>query len=112
MKDDDDDDDDLFSHRPSRPDFFPSGIPHDVCELFEQLALQIRGQGFARYSARAILHRIRWHYHIERGMREFKCNNNWTPTMARWCLNRNPQLEGFFELRSSPHAADEEEDEE
>jgi len=104
---------DLFTYRPPSsggPDY-PFGPPPDVCQLFERLALQIRAQGFARYSARAILHRIRWHYHIERGMREFKCNNNWTPAMARWCQARHPvELDGFFEFRNSPHADEEGED--
>jgi hypothetical protein len=71
----------------------------EVYALFETLALQLRRQGFVRYSARAILHRIRWHYHVERNMKDFKCNNNWTPRMARLCMRRHPELEGFFELR-------------
>jgi hypothetical protein len=88
---------------------YPFGPPIEVCLLFERLALQIHAQGFQRYSARAILHRIRWHYHIERGLRDFKCNNNWTPAMARWCMARHAAtLAGFFELRASPHASDDE----
>jgi len=94
--------DDLFKPRP------PFEVPAEVCSLFERLALQIRNQGFKHYSARAILHRIRWHYHIEKGMRDFKCNNNWTPGLARWCMALHPgELEDFFELRASPHQEEE-----
>jgi hypothetical protein len=75
------------------------GVPENVVWLFEELALQIASKGWPRYSARAILHRIRWHYHIEKGNREFKCNNNWTPRMARWFMERHPQLGEFFETR-------------
>jgi hypothetical protein len=37
--------------------------------------------------------------HIERGLREFKCNDHWTAPLARWFMKRHPQLEDFFELR-------------
>jgi hypothetical protein len=89
-----------FAHAaPRRPD----GVPADVCDLFERLALQVAAQGFKRYSARALLHRIRWHFHVEKGDRDFKCNNNSTPAMARWFLAAHPELPGFFETRSSPN---------
>jgi len=78
---------------------FPSGIPREVCALFETLAFEIKDRGFDHYSADAILHRIRWHYHIEQGYREFKCNDHWTATLARWFLSRHSDMEGFFELR-------------
>jgi len=95
---------DLFGYvRPVSP---VAGVPQHVCELFEQLALEIWRRGFRQYSARAILHRIRWHYHIERGDRDFKCNNNWTPAMARWFMNNHPEYGEFFETRSSPSDED------
>lgn len=87
------------AHEPIGPD----GIPDDVAVMFEQLAMQINKSGFRRYSADAILHRIRWHYHIERGDREFKCNDHWTAPLARWFLDRHPALDGFFETRKSPN---------
>lgn len=79
-----------------------SGAPQEVIDLFERLAWQLKNQGFQRYSARAILHRIRWHFRVDRGMREFKCNNNWTPKMARNLVKKYPEFDGFFEFRSSP----------
>jgi hypothetical protein len=74
-------------------------IPQDVCATFERLALQIAGQGWKHYSADAVLHRIRWHYQIERGDRAFKCNDHWTAPLARWFLRHHPELPDFFELR-------------
>jgi hypothetical protein len=70
--------------------------------MFVALTDELRRKGFTRYSARAILHRIRWHYHVERGEREFKCNNNWTPMLAREYMTDHPGSEGFFETRVSP----------
>lgn len=83
---------------PPPPDY-PDGVPVDVCELFEKLALDVHGKGYARYSSDAVLHRIRWHMQIERGNRAFKCNDHWTAPLARWFLARHPECPKFFELR-------------
>lgn len=77
----------------------PEGIPSDVATLFERLALQVAKAGHERYSADAILHRIRWHMHIERGNREFKCNDHWTSQLSRWFLAKHPEMPKFFETR-------------
>lgn len=91
---------DLFEHASLRTAQYPDGVPPTVCDLFEQLALEIKKNGFDRYSARAILHRIRWHWQIEKGDRGFKANNNWTPAMARWLMSKDPAtFDGFFETR-------------
>ncbi|WP_156433922.1 hypothetical protein [Bradyrhizobium retamae] len=81
------------------PPSYPEGVPVEVCHSFEKLALEVRANGFARYSADAILHRVRWHMHVERGNRAFKANNNWTAPLARWFLKLHPEVAGFFELR-------------
>lgn len=79
----------------------PAGIPEDVARLFEALALEVIGAGFERYSSDAILHQIRWKEHIERGNRNFTCNNNWTASLARWFMARHPEHRGFFETRET-----------
>lgn len=84
---------------------YPDDIPTTVCDLFERLALEVAGRGFKRYSADSILHRLRWHFNIEKGDRGFKCNNNWTAPLARWFLGRHPELAKFFELRERTGAA-------
>jgi len=94
--------DDLFSWEPPPKPQRPSMVPLEVCTLFEKLALDIHRAGWGKYSARAILHRIRWHKHIEVGDRDFKCNNNWTPALSRWFMELHPECGGFFETRSSP----------
>ena len=76
-------------------------VPLQVRHLFERFALEVASKGFERYSADAILHRIRWHEKIERGYRGFKCNDHWTSCLSRWALRKHPELPlGFFELRS------------
>lgn len=78
---------------------FPDGIPESVCLKFESLALELHGLGFKKYSADAILHRLRWHHHVELGDAAFKLNDHWTAPLARWFMNRNPKAGKFFELR-------------
>jgi hypothetical protein len=99
---------DLFDPPPTRPpepppppggSDFPFGIPPDVCALFEKLALELINDGWVHYSSDAILHRIRWHFQVERGVRDFKCNDHWTAPLARWFLSCHPQYPEFFELR-------------
>lgn len=103
---------DLFDWRPPEgpgPDY-PVGVPHDVSALFEKLALDLIAQGWAKYSARAILHRIRWHHHVERGDRSFKANNNWTPTLSRWFMGKHQAYDGFFETRLMTMSLDDEDE--
>lgn len=80
---------------------FPAGIPIDVVKMFERFALEVIASGRRHYSARAILHRIRWYENIERRRDDFKCNNNWTPALSRWFMAKYPKHDGFFETRES-----------
>lgn len=78
---------------------YPHDVPVEVCRLFEGLALTLRAQGYSRFSADAILHRIRWEMNVDRGNRAFKVNNDWAALLARWFMARNPSCGKFFELR-------------
>ena len=56
--------------------------------------------GRTHYSARDIIHRIRWHLTIETKSDDgFKINNNHSPYYARKLIRLRPELAGFFELR-------------
>ena len=79
---------------------YPNGIPADVCDTFERFARELLDEGFERYSADAILHRVRWHWQIERGDRGFKVNNNWSAPLARWFVARYPHHSEFFAMRT------------
>lgn len=89
---------DLFAHA-NRATSWPDGIPREVAELFDKLALDLKRRGFERYSADAILHQIRWTMHVDRDNRDFKCNDHWTAPLARWWLLKHPEHAGFFETR-------------
>ena len=78
---------------------FSTPVPLEVLTLFEKLTLDVVESGWEHYSADAILHRIRWHYHIEKGDRTFKCNNNWTAELSRWFMDKYPHHNGFFFTR-------------
>jgi|SRR5579885_662944 len=91
---------------------YPDGIPVDVCDLFERLALRLAkgdpARGIAprrRFSSDAILHQIRWQFQVDYDRRDFKCNDHWTAPLARWFLARHPELKGFFELRERAEKA-------
>lgn len=80
--------------------------PH-VYEKFKEYAFLAIDAGMTKYSARAIVHLIRWHYVVEmRRTDEFKINNNHSPFYGRLFMEDHPQHVGFFELRTS--VADEE----
>jgi hypothetical protein len=95
---------DLFGYEPPRPSSSDlAGIPPAVAQLFDRLANELIERGWQHYSADAILHRVRWHFQVEQGDREFKCNNNWTSRLSRWWLDRHPEHSEFFELRALAH---------
>lgn len=101
---------DLFGFEKTRkkysPGQYPRGIPREVCEMFDRLALDLSGRGFSHYSSDAILHLIRWHHQVERGNRTFKANDHWTAKLSRWFVDIHPELDGFFEMRVSQYDED------
>lgn len=76
-------------------------VPLEVITLFEKLALEAAAAGWEHYSARAVAERIRWHYHVDIGNRDFKLGNNWVPYMSRWFMLTYPHLDGFFFKRTA-----------
>jgi hypothetical protein len=88
----------------------PTGIPADLADKFEELALRVASRGFSKYSARAILHQIRWFERVERGNAEFRVNNNISRPLADWWMSRWPEYGRFFETRDR-HSVDDEADE-
>lgn len=69
-------------------------------DLFVELAERARARGLRQYSARAIFHLMRWHYHVERGDRAFKIPNQWSPHFSRRLMSTRPdEFGGFFQTR-------------
>ena len=78
-------------------------IPEKVYAHFADLTFKAMEAGYNHYSADAILHRIRWHMNIEKGDREFKCNDHWTAQLSRWFHDQYPEHDGFFRTRKSKY---------
>lgn len=76
-----------------------------VYELFRRFAAEARAAGLPRYSADALLHRIRWYVTIETKGDTFKVNNDWASYYARQLVADDPSYADFFEMRKSPGAA-------
>lgn len=73
----------------------------DVWELFERLAFELIHAGRRLYSARTILHRIRWHFDTSSRSEVPKINDHHSPFYARMFVERHPEHQNFFEFRRS-----------
>lgn len=72
----------------------------EVWKLFVRFAFEVMQRGKRRYSADAILHRIRWFEEIETvGGRGFKVNDDFTAHYARKFIRTFPEHGDFFETR-------------
>ncbi len=70
-----------------------------VADRFIRLAYGLHKRGL-RMGAKAIWERLRWSYEVRRQPGEcFALNNNYTAYMARFAMQREPSLAGFFDLR-------------
>ncbi len=68
----------------------------EVWRLFEQFARQVWSVGHRRYSADAILHRVRWHTSVEtRSGDGFKINDHTSAFYARKWLALHPDMPLF-----------------
>lgn len=72
--------------------------PH-VYLLFDKFARQVLQAGYRRYSADAVIHRIRWHTSVVAKNADFRISNNHSPYYARLWMRDNPQHAGLFQLR-------------
>lgn len=73
----------------------------EVYTLFERFARELKARGRDRYSADAILHRIRWHYATSGpDASGFKINDHYSAMYARKLMDDFPEFAGFFETRA------------
>jgi hypothetical protein len=71
-----------------------------VWKLFCIYTNQLREKGFKNYSARAVIHRVRWHVNIEtRSEDGLKINDHYSPYYARMYMATYPEAKGFFRNR-------------
>ena len=74
----------------------------DLVQAFITKALAMKRSGRPRYSARGIIHVLRWDTHIKDKDATFNINNNQAADLSRWAMESEPELAGFFETRCSP----------
>lgn len=80
--------------------FWWLGKNRHIYRKFVALSLQARRAGQKHWSARAVIHVMRYRMQIrQRGDPLFKINNNYTPGLARLAMSENPELSGFFQTR-------------
>ena len=63
-------------------------------------ALDLKRAGRDVYGIKSLIEVVRWHRNITTRGDEFKINNNYAPYYARLIMSREPELEGFFNLRA------------
>ena len=69
----------------------------EVWKNFERITLDLIAQG-KKAGTIDIMARIRWECEIEGG-KDYKCNNNHAPMLARVFAMKYPQYENFFTFR-------------
>lgn len=84
---------------------FHEDNPH-VYSLFDHFTRQAVASGIPRYSAYAIVNRIRWHTTIETVGSQFKISNDHIPHLARMWLRENPAHKDFFVTHALKHEMD------
>jgi len=78
---------------------FDAKNPH-IYNLFKRFALEVV-KTHKRFSADAILHRIRWFTQVETVGSKFKIANYCAAFYARKFIKEFPQYEGIFSFRKS-----------
>ncbi len=77
---------------------FDNRCPQVYAELL-RLARQAKAAGFKKFGIRTIWEAMRWNFALERrGLYRF--NDHMTAAFARKLMAENPELDGFFELRT------------
>jgi hypothetical protein len=72
-----------------------------VFELFKKFAREVMQTGRRRFSADAVIQRIRWFVQVDTTGDEFKVNDNYSAYYARLLIRECPEFDGFFELRKT-----------
>jgi len=71
----------------------------EVYQKLVELTSEVKGRGFNHFGIRMIWERMRWFFKFERGNDDYKLNDHYPPYYARYIMERNPDLAGFFETR-------------
>jgi hypothetical protein len=70
-----------------------------VYDLFLKYSLEAKKSGRKRFSGWMIANRIRWYTTIETTGNDFKLSNDFIALFTRLVIFKNPEFEGFFQLK-------------
>jgi hypothetical protein len=79
---------------------FHSRNPLVYTELV-RLAREAKATGKPRVGIQMLFEVVRWHFFLKTTDADFKLNNNYAAYYARLVMDREPDLDGIFNLRSS-----------
>lgn len=70
-----------------------------VYRAIREIALDLKKRNVRKAGMKAIFERLRWIYRLQTQGEEYRLNNNYTAFYARMLMDREPELDGFFEVR-------------
>ena len=88
----------IKSEMVERFEAFDQENPH-VYQLFDRFTLHAIDAGRTRFSAWAVVNRIRWFTSIETTDADYKINNDFIALYARKFMRQRPQYDGFFSIK-------------
>lgn len=71
-----------------------------VYQSLRRLALDAKQEGWWHGSINLLFERLRWLYAVKTRGSKYKLNNNWRAFYARMLMDNEPELEGWFEVRT------------
>ena len=90
---------DLLEHRPlTKFEDFHGKNPH-VYEALRRLSLDLVGVGNTHFGIAMVYETLRWQHAMRTTDRDFKLNNSYRAAYARMLMEREPRLQGVFDLR-------------
>lgn len=70
-----------------------------VAETLRIMALDMIRRGVRQWSTKAAFEILRWQYALQTRGSSYKLDNSLTSSYARFLMDREPRLAGFFETR-------------
>lgn len=64
-----------------------------------QSAMQLKANGHKKWGMKSLIEVLRWQHAMQTTDTMFKINNNHAPYYARYLMDMEPRLEGFFNTR-------------
>lgn len=71
----------------------------EIVARVKAVALSLKRNGHSRWGMKAIFEYIRFETALREKGGRFKLNNDYTSCLARWLMEREPELAGFFSTR-------------